>query len=147
MPLEDKVSVMIVEDDANIRYLLEAAAERLGIFSKVTVAVDGLAALDTLRQANASEHPAFIATDLSMPRMNGIELIRALKADPLLRHIPIGVITSSDVPNDRSDAFAAGACSFLAKPHGLEALKQALLAMHDSCVPAHEPVTQAREQN
>jgi CheY-like chemotaxis protein len=147
MPLDEKVSFMIVEDDANIRYLLEAAADRLGLFSTITTAPNGHAALDTLHQLEPSALPACIATDLSMPRMNGIELIRALKADATLRHIPIAVITSSDVPNDRADAFAAGACAFLPKPQGLEALKTALMSIYDSCVGVHESSGHARQRH
>lgn len=129
----EKISLLIVEDDANIRYLLEAAALRAEVFGPVTTAPDGRAALDWLKQCDAPSLPEFIVTDLCMPRMTGIELVRELKADITLRSIPVGMITSSDVPNDRKDALVAGACSFVNKPHGLEALTKALLTLRASC--------------
>ncbi len=126
---EEKISLLIVEDDANIRYLLEMAALRTGIFQPLACVSDGKAALDWLQSRSADAWPEFILTDLSMPRMTGIELLRALKADVRLRAIPAAVITSSNIPNDREDALTAGACAFLEKPHGLEALTQALLSL------------------
>ncbi len=145
MPQEEKVSLMIVEDDVHIRYLLEAAAERAGIFGRVTSFPDGEAAIAALRQSAPADLPAFVSTDLSMPRMTGIDLVRAMKADPDLRQIPIGIITSSDLPNDREDALAAGACTFIAKPHGLDAMVKALLSMYESCVAVGETVPRGRE--
>ena len=129
----EKISLLIVEDDAAIRYLMEEAASRTGDFGPIAVAEDGRAALDWLQQRSPAELPDLIVTDLSMPRLTGIELVQALKADSNLRAIPAAVITSSDIPNDREDALAAGACVFLKKPHGLEALTQIFLGLRDSC--------------
>jgi CheY-like chemotaxis protein len=132
----EKVSLLIVEDDPNIRYLMEEAAARTGVFQRVASAPDGSAALEFLKQANLRELPDFVVTDLCMPRMTGIELLRAMKADLALRSIPVAVITSSNIPNDRDDAIAAGACSFVQKPHGLDALVKVLLTLRVSCVEA-----------
>ena len=133
MPAEEKISLLIVEDDANIRYLLEMAALRSGEFDPIVTAEDGKAALDWLQLCEVSDFPALIATDLSMPRMTGLELVRALKSHPLLREIPVAVITSSDVPNDREDALAAGACAFVAKLHGPAAMLETLLGLRRGC--------------
>lgn len=134
-----KISLLIVEDDPNIRFLLETAAVRAGTFEPVFTAIDGQDALDRLKQASVGTLPTFIVTDLAMPRVTGLELVRALKADPVLRAIPIAMITSSNVPNDREDALAAGACAFIAKPQGLEALKNALLDLRRSLVDVTQP--------
>ncbi len=124
-----KVSLLIAEDDKNLRYLMEAAAERAGGFGPVVGAPDGQAALDAIR---AGANPDLILTDLSMPRMTGLELIRALKREPATRSIPVAMVTSSDIPNDREDALAAGACTFLAKPHGFDALVAMMLGLRAS---------------
>jgi CheY-like chemotaxis protein len=125
-PTPDKVALYIVEDDANIRYLAQAAATRAGVFEPITTFVDGESARDALRKANSADHPALIVSDLSMPRMSGIQLIEAIKADPATQHVPIAIITSSDLPHDRDDALRAGACAFLHKPYGIEALTKIL---------------------
>ena len=133
MPLSGRVSLLIVEDDANLRYLLETAARRTGLFEPVVSAKDGQAALEILQNSAETEMPAMIVTDLSMPRMTGLELLRALKSELRTRSIPVAVITSSDLPNDRDLALEAGACSFVRKPYGLDALASALVAMRESC--------------
>ena len=133
MPLPSKVPLLIVEDDANVRVLLEAAAQRSQLFEPIMQAADGQAAFEMLHLLSTAELPGLIVSDLSMPRMSGLELLRSIKADERLRHINVGIITSSDVPNDRELAMAGGACSFVHKPHGLETLVRALISIHASC--------------
>lgn len=128
-----KLALMIVEDDTNIRILLESAATRSGLFEPITTACDGQIAWETLQAAETSNLPALIVTDLSMPRMTGLELVHAVKNDERMRNIPIAIITSSDVSNDRELALAAGVCAFVAKPFGLEALTQSLIAIREAC--------------
>jgi CheY-like chemotaxis protein len=131
MSTDAKLSLLIAEDDHNLRYLMEAAARHAGGFDPILTAADGQAALEVIR--NGTVHPDLIVTDLSMPRMTGIELIRALKQDPATRSIPVAVVTSSDIVNDREDALIAGAQSFWPKPHGFEALIALLKGIRDSC--------------
>ena len=128
--------MLIVDDDPHLRVLLKFAAEQSGLFAPIAVTDDGRSALEALHAADRGKLPQLIVTDLSMPRMTGLELVRAVKGDPALQRIPIGVITSSDVPNDREVALAAGACAFEPKPYGLEALIKTLLSIRDSCVGA-----------
>ena len=128
-----KVSLMIVEDDANVRFLLETAALRTDLFDPIASANDGQEALDKLRTSQTPELPGLIVSDLSMPRMTGLDLVRAVKADERMRAISVAIITSSDAPNDRAMALEAGVCSFVHKPYGLDALAQALTAIRDSC--------------
>lgn len=128
-PEPEKVSLFIVEDDLNIRYLMEAAASRMELFDSITSFVDGEAAWTALQHAAPHAHPDLIMSDLSMPRMTGIQLIRAIKADAATRHIPIAIVTSSDLPHDRDDAMRAGACAFVHKPYGLESFTRLLNEM------------------
>ena len=128
------VSLLIVEDDATTRLLLETAARRTGLFEPIASAIDGQAAIDHLRAGDACQLPGLIISDLIMPRVNGLELVQTVKRDERMRHIPIAVITSSDTPKDRGLVLAAGACSFVAKPYGVEALVRVLTAIRESCV-------------
>lgn len=133
MPRPGKVSLMIVEDDANLRFLMLSAARRTALFEPIFAAADGQEAIELLRGRDTSNLPALIVTDLSMPRLTGLDLVRAVKGDERLRNIPVAVITSSDIPDDRELALAAGAFTFVAKPHGLHALTQALTTICESC--------------
>ena len=132
MTTERTLSLVIAEDDQNLRYLLEAAAARAGGFGPIVSTPDGQAALDVIR-GSGPRYPEFIVTDLSMPRMTGLDLIRALKRDPDTRRIPVAVVTSSDIPNDREDALAAGACAFLPKAHGFDALTKMFTELRAMC--------------
>ena len=136
MTPETKVSVLIAEDDPQIRYLIESAAERSGCFRSIATVADGRAAWEAVRDADPANQPELIISDLLMPRMTGIELIRALKKDERTRHIPVAIVTSSNVPNDRDDAIAAGASAFEPKPMGLEPLTRLIVALRQSCVEA-----------
>lgn len=129
-------TLMIAEDDPQIRYLIEAAARRAGGFARIESAGDGEALLRLLREKSRDDYPDLIVSDLSMPRMTGVELIRALKRDPDTRHIPVAIITSSNIPNDRQDALESGACAFLEKPQGLDALTRLLESLRDTCLAA-----------
>lgn len=133
MTMEGKISLLIAEDDPQTRFLVETAAERAGVFDPIVTVADGEAALLAVRREAPNRTPGLIVSDLSMPRMTGLELIRALKSDPVTRFIPIAIITSSDLPYDRDDALAAGACAFEPKPYGLEALTQLLLSLRRTC--------------
>lgn len=132
----DKVALMIVEDDSHIRFLLETAARRTGLFDPIHSTDNGLSAWNALRNAKAADLPALIVTDLNMPQMTGLELVRVVKGDGLTRHIPIAIITSSDAPDYRDHAISAGACSFMRKPFGIEALSRALVMIRESNVDA-----------
>src|SRR5688572_29821880 len=126
MPEHGKISLLIADDDVHIRALIEAAADRSGGFGRIESAVDGESALNLLRTKQREDLPDLIISDLSMPRMDGLELIRELKRDPEMRRIPIAIITSSNVPNDRQHALDAGACAFMEKPQCLDALTRLL---------------------
>lgn len=114
--------LLIAEDDANLRTLLQAAAEQTRQFDVVHTVADGQEALDRVRHSAPEIAPTYILTDLSMPRCDGIELIRQLKRHEETKRIPIAVMTSSDRPNDREDAIAAGCCAFYHKPARFEEL-------------------------
>jgi CheY-like chemotaxis protein len=133
MPLTARVSLMIVEDDPNIRFLLDAAARRTELFEPIIVEPDGLAAWEALHTFEPATLPAIIVTDLSMPRMNGCELLLLLKSDNRLKHIPVAVITSSNLPHDRERTLNAGACAFVEKLYGVDALSRALVGIREVC--------------
>jgi len=70
--------------------------------------------------------PALILLDLKMPGMNGIELLREIRADDLLRKLPVVVVTSSALESDKTEAIAAGANDYIQKPLALDKFSKAL---------------------
>ncbi|MFG3281539.1 response regulator [Streptomyces sp. NPDC048111] len=117
-------AVLLVEDDAADAMLIEEALSERGARDLVQV-TDGVAALEHLRDPD-SMRPDLIVLDLNMPRMNGRELLRVLKADADLQTIPVVVLTTSSAPDDVTDAYTSHANAYVTKPVNLEEFEQAV---------------------
>jgi len=102
--------VMIVDDSLSNRKALSITAEQLGY--KTITASDGEEAL----KLAAEQLPDVILSDLEMPRMNGLELSKAIRAWPEAQHIPIVMITSRATTKHRKEAQLAGVNSYIVKP-------------------------------
>ncbi|MFO1188095.1 MAG: response regulator [Alphaproteobacteria bacterium] len=100
---------MIVEDVAYNRDLLVQILE--DTYALVTASTG----IEALAQA-AAAHPDLILLDLALPEVDGWEVARRLKADPVLRHVPIVAVTAFAMPEDRKSALEAGCGDYLAKP-------------------------------
>ncbi len=109
--------VLIVEDDASLRRLLEMRLRVDGY--EVRVAADGTDALDVL----ASWAAQVIVTDVMMPRMSGLSLCRAVRADPQLRSTPIILLTAACFDADMQAVVDLGGITFMAKPFDALALR------------------------
>lgn len=108
--------LLFVDDDPLAEMTLRRAFRRLEMDEPLTIAHDGLEALELLRDPFFRLDHCVILLDLNMPRMDGIELLRELRADPVLAPVPVVVMTTSDDPNDVAAAYAAGASSYFVKP-------------------------------
>jgi CheY-like chemotaxis protein len=121
-----KPRLMIVEDDPDLRVLIDLAANRAEAFAGVTTEADGEVALAKIRQQtegmDAGNRPDIVFTDLDMPGMNGIQLTRELQRNEKTRDIRVAVFTASNIPNDNAAARAAGCCAVFKKPLGLNEL-------------------------
>jgi CheY-like chemotaxis protein len=113
--------VLIADDDPVIRRLLSAAVTSEG-FTAVVVE-DGRAAFRIL-QSDADFTAAVF--DMSMPGLNGIDVIRHMRTERRLQRIPVMLITAEQDLKVMSDSFAAGAVAFLSKPLTLDKLQTAL---------------------
>ncbi|MCC6870362.1 MAG: response regulator [Burkholderiales bacterium] len=102
--------VLIAEDEPHIVESLSFVLQREG-FAVVSV-LDGEAALRYLR----SQAPDLVILDLMLPRMNGFEVLKAVKADPALQAIPVLILTAKGQAHDRRMAEEIGADSFMTKP-------------------------------
>jgi CheY-like chemotaxis protein len=116
--------IVVAEDHEDIRYVLRRALERAG--HTVVTAVDGVEALDAVQQ----HRPAVVVSDVDMPRMTGLDLCKAIRADPELRHTPVVLISGALLPGDPR-AIEAGATATLLKPF----LPKDLLACVDRLIP------------
>ena len=111
------VHVVIADDDDIVRCLVEQIVSLLGwTFDS---AMNGMQALRLIEGAM----PALVISDVRMPGMNGIELLRAIKSNPRLSHIPVVLMSSADM---ELEAREAGCSAFVAKPFSVDRLLQIL---------------------
>ncbi len=126
------VEVLLVEDNEQDADLILLAFKKGKLVNKLFWVKDGVEALDFVGATGAYESrdvwdvPRLILLDMSMPRMGGLDVLRALKADPKTRAIPVVVMTVSNQERDLSDCYALGANGFVTKPIGLKELTDAV---------------------
>ncbi|MFT5366633.1 MAG: chemotaxis family two-component system response regulator Rcp1 [Candidatus Latescibacterota bacterium] len=109
------IRILLVDDNEDDVLLTKEAFKEANITSEFLVAQDGVEALSTLRQPNIKQ-PDMILLDLNMPRKNGRETLAELKNDPLLKRIPVVVLTTSSSEDDINSAYDLHANSFITKP-------------------------------
>ena len=103
-------TIMTVDDSASIRQMVTFTLKQAGY--NVVEAVDGQDALDKLQTAAVQ----MIITDLNMPNLNGIELIRAVRANPAHRFVPIVMLTTESQAEVKQEGKDAGATGWIVKP-------------------------------
>jgi len=113
--------ILLVEDKAKDVELTLEALEDHHLANQVIVVRDGVEALDYLKArgkfaGRSDGHPAVVLLDIKMPRMNGLEVLRRVKADPQLKKIPIVMLTSSREEPDLKEAYQLGANAYVVKP-------------------------------
>ncbi|HEY73228.1 MAG: hypothetical protein B6I35_08530 [Anaerolineaceae bacterium 4572_32.2] len=112
--------ILIVDDTAFMRRLLEQILQAAGY--EVACAVDGQECLDMV----GAEKPDLVIMDWNMPRMDGLEATRALRADPVTRSLPVLVASASSQDVDIAEMKAAGANGHVSKPFQAEQLLTAV---------------------
>lgn len=110
------LNIVLIEDDTVDVMNVRRAFERGKITNPLWVAGDGVEGLELLRGGDIPRDRRLILLDLNMPRMNGIEFLRELRADPALRATPVVVLTTSNDDRDKVDAFNLNVAGYLLKP-------------------------------
>jgi CheY-like chemotaxis protein len=119
--MNDRI-ILLVEDNANDEALTQRALKKANIANKVVVARDGALALDYLFAKGAhvdrdvSDLPQVVLLDLNLPRVGGLDVLRAIRGDPRTRLLPVVVLTSSKQERDLIDGYSLGANSYVVKP-------------------------------
>jgi len=125
--------ILLVEDDPKDIELTLDALDEYNLSNEIVIARDGVDALDYLyRRGTFAQrtggNPVVILLDLKMPRMDGVEVLKQIKADQQLRVIPIVVLTSSRESRDLEECYKLGVNAYVVKPvrfsEFVEAIKQ-----------------------
>jgi CheY-like chemotaxis protein len=115
--LDDReLNILLVEDDQVDVMNVQRAFKKNNISNPLWVAGNGVEALDKLRSGEIPQSRLLVLLDLNMPRMNGIEFLRALRADGELRLLPVVVLTTSDDERDRVEAYHMNVAGYIVKP-------------------------------
>lgn len=108
-------SVFIAEDDEDDRYFLKAAFSEVGHSAGTRFAVNGEELLRQL-EATPPDVPRLILLDRNMPVLGGLEVIRRVRSDPRLAHLPVVILSNAWADPDVSEAYGLGANTVLTKP-------------------------------
>lgn len=126
--------ILLVEDNPGDVLLFRRTLARLALkieLSLVGSAEEAVAHLKVRTGARADERPDLILTDLNLPGMTGIDLLKAVKGDPLFRRTPCIVFSSSDAVEDIAAAYDAHADGYLSKSTSIEAYELGIQTLAD----------------
>jgi len=132
MNLPNEVEILLVEDNAHDEELTLRALKERNIANQLFVARDGAEALDfffgegTHPWREIGIVPRVILLDLKLPKVDGLEVLRRLKADERTRALPVVVLTSSREEPDITAAYRLGANSYIVKPVDFESFARAV---------------------
>lgn len=122
MTNQSEVEILLVEDNPNDAELAIRAMRKNNIANKVVHVMDGEEALDfifatgSFTDRNLENNPKVILLDLKLPKIDGLEVLKAVKSDERTKSIPVVVLTSSKEENDIIKSYALGVNSYIVKP-------------------------------
>ncbi len=106
--------VFLVEDDQIDRMTIERTFKSLGVKNILKTAINGQEGLKALHES--SEPPCLIILDINMPKMNGIEFLRIVKANEEYKKIPVVILTTSNDDKDKNTCYSFGVAGYIIKP-------------------------------
>lgn len=108
--------ILLVEDNPDDEALTIRALRKSNVANDIVVARDGAEALDLLHGPNFIGAPQLVLLDLKLPKVDGLEVLRQIRADDRTRLLAVVILTSSDEDQDMVQGYALGANSFVRKP-------------------------------
>ncbi|MDP3712527.1 MAG: response regulator [Mycobacteriales bacterium] len=148
-----KARILVAEDDADHAFFtVRAFHDAHGAGVEIVTVKDGEEALDFLHRRGDyadAERPHLVVLDLKMPKVNGLEVLEAIKGDASLCTIPTVVLSSSDRPEDVRDSYERQANSYVTKPASLSGLREGVQQMARywidvSTLPEQDPAQRSR---
>jgi two-component system chemotaxis response regulator CheY len=126
----NKMKFLVVDDFSTMRRIVRNLLKELG-FVNVDEAEDGAVALTKLRGGDFT----FVVSDWNMPNMDGLQLLKSIRADPALKHLPVLMITAEAKKENIIAAAQAGASGYIVKPFTAATLNEKLSKIFDKMAP------------
>lgn len=126
------VDILLVEDNPEDAELTLRALKKRNLANRLYLVEDGAEALDFIfcrgayAERNIKTPPKVVLLDLQLPKVNGLEVLQAIKSDPATRTIPVVILTSSRQDPDIQTAYALGANSYVVKPVNFDNFSEAM---------------------
>ena len=142
--------ILLVEDDPDDLELTLLALRDAKVANELVVARDGVEALDFLfatgphAARDASVRPVVVLLDLKLPRVDGLQVLQKIRADPRTRDLPVVVLTSSDEEEDRNRSYALHVNSYVRKPVDFGRFQEAVRQLGLYWTVLNEPPPQSR---
>lgn len=116
--MNKKMTILLVEDNPDDEELTRIAFEESKLLNELVVARDGAQALDYLLDPDGRGHPlpALVLLDLKLPKVDGLEVLRRLRATPRTRLLPVVILTTSKEERDVLESYNLGCNSYIRKP-------------------------------
>lgn len=127
----EAMTILLAEDDPGHAQLIQRNLKRCGFTNEIVHVLDGRDALDFVESrgafANRRRHdPLLIILDIKMPAVDGIEVLKVLKAEPRTEKIPVIMLTTTDDPREVARCYELGCNVYMSKPVAYEAFVEAI---------------------
>jgi len=119
--------ILLVEDNPDDELLTLRAIKKAGLPIEVTVVRDGAAALSVLESTTRENLPDLLLLDLKLPKVNGLEVLRQMRAHDATKVLPVVVFTSSNEEQDIKETYALNGNSYIRKPVDFHQFSDAVL--------------------
>ncbi|MCW3120826.1 MAG: response regulator [Flavipsychrobacter sp.] len=129
----EEIFILIAEDDADDRFLLQSAFEENGFTDTLHFVENGVELIEYLNDLSAngenSKIPRFILLDLNMPKKDGREVLKEIKQNSSLKDIPVIIFSTTNNEQEMKRCYELGANSYITKPNSFESLIKTVAAL------------------
>jgi two-component system response regulator len=140
-----EMTILLVEDNSDDEFLILRALRMENIVNQIAVVRDGAEALDycfctgSYADRDPNDAPTLVILDLKLPKVDGLEVLRRIRADDRTKNLPVVVMTSSDEERDIVESYSLGANSYVRKPVDSVQFREAVRQLHLYWVLLNEP--------
>lgn len=125
----DRLDVLCVEDNEDFQYFIDRAFKKSELNLNYEIVETGKAAIESLKSTKSTKPPKMVFLDINLPDTDGFEVLKTIKNDSYLKHIPVIMLSTSEHHKDINTAYSYGANAYITKPNSM---KKIIEVMNDS---------------